>query len=178
MGVAQMHEIHIRRWIERAQGAVQIDRVGLKTALCALRQHHLHAVTGGDVVFTAQYIAFERSFPVIRSRFVLGKPRAGWQNRRAAQLIEQGLQTRQRTLIRIFLSRVGVNSEIDFTQQVIDYGQLLGQHQVQIRNGDIVRGRAVCEFVLNLTHGVVSKITNQTAAVTCVTIKFRYFFAL
>ena len=59
MEVAEVEEVHVRRRIEAAQRAVQIDRRGLEGDRHALREHHLHAVAGQDVVLDALYRALE-----------------------------------------------------------------------------------------------------------------------
>ena len=59
MKVAHIEKVHIGRWIESAQCAIEIYRRGIKGGRESLRRNHLHNITGHHIVFNFIDALFE-----------------------------------------------------------------------------------------------------------------------
>ena len=62
MEITRVHIKHVRRRVQRAQAAIQRQRVRVKRFLHALRQHDLHNVAFGDVVLGLEHGGLEGGF--------------------------------------------------------------------------------------------------------------------
>ena len=88
-------EEHVRRRVDRAQAAVDVERVGAQRALEALRQDHLDDVAGADVLLGAlddRFVAGRLKVRAHRRRVRRRRPSA--ERRRALQAVDELVDAR------------------------------------------------------------------------------------
>ena len=166
--LAQIKEEHVRRGIQPTQGAVQIQRRRGKGNAHALRKHHLHYITGGDVFLGLVHRVLkavlgkagdEIAFMHLR-RTMLGLRRSQGQ----AQLRFNGIQALLRGLQPAGLR---MHDDLQTPAQVVEHYHLVGEHEQDVRRTDGVRlEQALRQTRLDVAHGVIAEVTNQPAGKT------------
>src|SRR6185369_17434442 len=90
-----------------------------------------------------------------------------WDRHRLAQLAAKRLQALARAPVGIRLLRIGVDDQIDLPREVVDDGELFGEHEEDVGNfgeaGDRGR-RSACELRLDVPHGVVTEVAGEPTA--------------
>ncbi len=119
--VAEIVEIHIRRRIQRAQGAIQHQRridIRFLDALADLNLHQVashHIFLGlGDSLQIIFFFEFADGFGAYRSR---GDRCIGW----TAQHVAQVFQALPAFGESFRLGRIGIHDQVQFAGQVVDY---------------------------------------------------------
>ncbi len=167
MEVAEVVIEHVRRRIERAQGAIQRQRRFGERPRHALRQHHLHHVAGGDVFLGARHRGLEGVLPHRACGFGHAGRRLQRQGDRRAQALPEGIEPLLGLGEGIGLGRIGVHDERDLAGEVVDHRELLGEQQEEIRHcvdGIVVVARARGEARLDVPHHVVAEHAGEAAA--------------
>ncbi len=127
MVVAHIEEHHIRRRIQITQGAIDIDGVAAERNRHALRQHHLHDITGNNVVLDAfngclKILAREMVFEVVNGDF-RGLARS-WQRRWLFQCLGQHIETLLCLVESIRRRRIDIKDKRDRAAQVVKNNNL------------------------------------------------------
>ena len=156
---------HVGRRIQTAQRPVQRQRAGMKRFAHALRQHHLHDVTAGDVVLGLTDRGLELRFAKgrfgrSRSSGLLGGYPGG-----LAQLAQQFPQPCLCLLVGPGKPGLGIDDERELAGQIVDHGNFFRQQKMNIRGIDRVGERSVADRVLqaplDIADGVVTEAADQ-----------------
>jgi len=92
---------------------------------------------------------------------LLGGDRFGGQ--RAVDLVDQFTEPVQARLVSIFFARVGMNDDIELAGKIVEYHQFFRSQQHDIGRADGVGLGASAQLRLDIAHGVIAKITDESA---------------
>ncbi len=163
MEIAEIVVKHIGRGVERAQGAVEAERVVAEFQLHALAGHDLHAVAVEDVLADFAYIFFVTRFAGFVFRLGGGAAERERDGAALAQLDAQFFQTLTGVLVAVGFGGIGIHNQVDFAAEIIDYGQFLRQHQQDVGRADGVGLIGLLEAVgemLEMVDGFVAEIAD------------------
>ena len=162
--IAKIVVIHVRRWVQRTQGAVQAEW-GLGVALFdALTDLNLHEIATRNQLFGAQH-----SGDVI----CLGEVAHSWVGGGGADFrgidtgfehVLQSIQTRFGHCVGVGLGRVGVHNQGEFAAEVVNHRQLFALQEQDVGAVQLVGRTRFLQFFLDVAHCVIPKIAGQTTA--------------
>jgi glycine hydroxymethyltransferase len=163
---------HVRRRIDDAQRAVDVERVDVARHVEALRQHHLEGVAGEDVLAHAldrrlELLAGERRRRQLdlrerpgQRRFQIGQPRP-----RAAQPRHHLVDPCARALVRLLgllgARHVRRRHHLQRLAQVVEDDQRVGHHHAQLGQRDARLGPR--RQILERAHHVVADPPDRAA---------------
>ncbi len=81
-----------------------------------------------------------------------------------AQHHAQVFQALAAARVTLWLARVGVHDQVQLARQVVDHGQLFGDHQLDVRQAQFVARAGVGQLALDVAHRVVAEVAGQAAA--------------
>ena len=165
--VLQVHEIHVRRGIERAQRAVEIERRGGVGNRQALRQHHLHDVAGTDVRERFLDRLFKRLLRERRHKIALGH---GLAATGLAVLYDAFAKFRYQFiepaigLVKgIFDCRIDVDDDVELALEVVEYNDFVRHRQQNVRCANNVGLGHIAQTRLDVTNRLVAEVTHEPA---------------
>ncbi len=169
--ILEVEEVHVRRRIEAAQRAIQRKRRRVEAARGALRDLHLHAVAGIDVLLGAAH-RLEESLLAERAldRGSLG--RGGFGREREHQAFgqrrreprTQPLEALARGLVRIGLPRIGVDDEVELAEHVVHHRQLVRHQEQHVGRSQRVGLAAGERGRLDMLHRLVAEVADEPPA--------------
>ena len=163
--IAQVEKIHVGRGVQPAQRPVQIQRRGLEWGGQSLRQHHLHAISGQDVVLDPPHRVLEAVLGEAGYEFDLmrGRMRAVGriERARAAQQFAPVIQTLLGAGIGALHRWVHQGDQVQPPRQVVEHHHILGHQQQDVRVVHRVGIGAARQFGLDVADGVVAEIADQ-----------------
>ena len=162
--VRQVQEEHIRRGVEAAQGAIQVQRPRLEGDAQALRDHHLHAVPVQDVAFDPFYRRLETRLGETRNEIRFVDPADGlWRMPRGAGLHHCVQLGDPRPRIRKGLSGIDVrmHHDIHTACQIVEHHQFVRHHQQDVRSLQRIGFIRIGQARLDIGHRVIAEIAHQ-----------------
>ena len=162
--IAEIVVIHIRRRVQRAQRAVQRQRVVAIRLRQALADLDLHQLAGRDVFLRLAHggqIVFLLEFA---ERLGAHARRSDGRLHGRAQALLQFAQPLLRLRVCLGLARIGVDDQVELAGEVVDHRDFLGQQQLDVGQAEIVARRGVRELLLDVAHRVVAEIAGEAAA--------------
>ncbi len=168
MEVAEVEEVHVRRRVDGAQRAVQVDRRGGERDRHALGDHHLHAVAGEDVLLDGAHRALEVVVAEAGAERRLRAERRGQvhpqaRGDRLAQAGDQRIEAGQAGLEGAGLARIGEDDGVQLARQVVEHHHGVGNHQQDVRGAQRVGIGAGAQAPLDVAHAVVAEVADQPA---------------
>ncbi|EKY03959.1 hypothetical protein HMPREF9120_02525 [Neisseria sp. oral taxon 020 str. F0370] len=126
----------------------------------------LHAVACTDVVFDFFDTGFKRFLAEAAGGFGFAAAQGKRDGAVLPQLDADVFEAGAGALVCVGLARVGVNDKVDFAAEVVDNGQLFGEHHEDVRRADAVGFDGVfqtaCE-VFEVIDGFVAEIADEAA---------------
>ena len=171
MEIAEVEEVHVRRRVDAAQRAVQIDGRGLERNRHALGNHHLHAVASEDVILDGADRAFvvlaaeagaERRLRACRLVQIHTQTRC----ERLTQLVQDVLQLLLTTLEGVALSRIGQHDGVHLARQVVEHHHGIGDVEQNVRRAQRIGVPPGSQLGLDVTHAVIGEVTDQATIET------------
>ncbi len=155
----EAQEVHIRRGVDDAQGAVDGEGVDARLEIEALGEDDLEDVAGGDVLLGA-FDGFEERAPARAGReaeFAGGLLRAEFRQRLGQTLLE-AVETAERVDVGglgLVAAQVRGDDEQDLLLDVVEGEDLVEEHQAGVGEAQVVGG--VDGQALDLADDVVGK---------------------
>ncbi|VVN40577.1 hypothetical protein PS634_05389 [Pseudomonas fluorescens] len=171
MEIAEVEEVHVRRRVEAAQRPVQIDGRGLEVDGHALRRDDLHHVARQDVLLDGIDCGFVIALSKTGAEYRIGRRRTVQIQTTArrdwlTQFVHQFIKLLAPMLIGILLCRIDQHDGVHLARQVVEHHNRIGHHQQDIGHAQWIRVRAVGQALLDITHAVITEITDQPAIET------------
>ncbi len=135
--VAEIEIEHVRRRVDRTQGAIQRERRSAKRTRQALRQHHLHDVSVVHIADGAPDGGAKRLASEVRRDIGRCLLAIRGQGKRQLERPQQLAQARLGVLPGARFRRVGVDDKVELAGEIVDHGKLLGN---QVRRTGAGRG--------------------------------------
>ena len=169
--VAKVEEVHIRRRVEAAQRAIQIDRRGLEIDGHPLRRHHLHAIARENVILDGidgfLVVALGKTGTEYRVGCLLGREvQAAARRNRLTQLLKQCFKSRLPLFVRTWLCRIDQHNRVHLACEVVEHHHGIGHHQQDIRHAQRIRVRALAQTFFHVPHTVITEVAHQPAVET------------
>ncbi len=166
--VPEVEEVHVRARVDRAQAAVDRERLDRHRGRPALRGHDLEGVTGVDVLDDARHHALElrsghvrleaRHLPRRCSVCSAARDRTG---QHAAHLGDRARGRLVRALDVGLGVEIGVCEDRDHVLEMVEHDQRVGQHQRHVGQPDRI-GPGISER-LHRAHEVVAEEAHRAA---------------
>jgi len=170
--IGQIEEIHVGRGIERAQGAVDINRAGLERHAQALAEHHLKHVAGADVVLALfngsdEALAGEAGDEVGLAQGI-GRQHVRVAGTAVAQPVDQRIQSALGAGPGLRLGRVGVDDEVQAALEVVEHRHFFAQHEEDVGRVELIGqhaavGQRAGQTRLDVTDALEAEVADQAA---------------
>ena len=170
MVVAEVEVIHVRRWIDAAQRAVERYRRRAERQRGPLRHLDLHELARHDVVLRTAHRLEE--LPLVhRALERPGQRRLGGrlgEHQRLGQRACEAMAQRLEPLVGFAqcarLARIGVHHEIQLAKHVIDHGELVRNEQQYVRRAERIGLIALERARLDVPDRFIAEVADQAAA--------------
>ena len=160
--VLEVEEVHVGRRVDRAQAAVDRERLGRGGRRPALRRHDLEGVAGVDVLDDPRHHRLERLARHVGLELRLGPGLGGRARQRAGEPLADLADRLLRALVGgLVLVDVGVGEDRHRVLEVVEGDDDVGQHERHVGQADRVGvdGRQA----LDGAHAVVAEEADRAA---------------